>query len=77
MNTEKGFLFFYDWMPAFEALSAQDFKKLFIAMCRYQFDGTLPSDLSNKAKAIGKWALIGFVVGLVLQAVSMGFLMAL
>ena len=31
----------------------------------------------NKAKAIGKWALIGFVVGLVLQAVSMGFLMAL
>ena len=31
----------------------------------------------NKAKAIGKWALIGFVIGLVLQAVSMGFLMAM
>lgn len=31
----------------------------------------------NKAKAIGKWALIGFIVGLVLQGVSMGLLMAL
>ena len=31
----------------------------------------------TKASASGKWALIGFVVGLVVQGVSMGMLMAL
>ena len=30
-----------------------------------------------KAKAIGKWALIGFVIGLVFQGISWGLLMAM
>lgn len=52
MNKDKGFLFFYDWMPAFESLNPKDFKDMIIAMCNYQKDGTPPPEFSNKAKAI-------------------------
>ena len=52
MNKERGFLFFYDWLPAFEGLTPKDFKTLFLAMCRYQMDGTPPPDFSGKAKVL-------------------------
>ncbi len=52
MSKEKGFLIFYDWIPAFEALTPKDFKALMLAMWRYQMDGTPPPEFSNKAKAI-------------------------
>jgi hypothetical protein len=52
MNTEKGFLLFYDWMPAFESLTPKDFKTLIVALCNYQRDGTPPPEFSNKVKAI-------------------------
>lgn len=52
MSKDKGFLIFYDWMPAFESLNPRDFKDMIIAMCNYQKDGTPPPEFSNKAKAI-------------------------
>ena len=39
MSTKKleyGFLFSYDWLPAFETLSGDDFKELFLALMNRQ-----------------------------------------
>lgn len=33
---DKGFLFDYDWLPAFENLSGKDFKELFLALMLWQ-----------------------------------------
>lgn len=55
MNREKGFLLFYDWMPAFESLTPKDFKTLIVALCNYQRDGTPPPEFSNKVKAIASF----------------------
>lgn len=50
MAKDKGLLFFYDWQPAFEALSGDDFKALFLAMLDYRRDGTPPPEFEGMAK---------------------------
>ena len=57
MNNEKGFLLFYDWLPALETLSAKDFKTLLLALIRYQRDGTPTPEFSNKVKTISAFIL--------------------
>ena len=57
MNNEKGFLLFYDWLPALETLSAKDFKTLLLALIRYQRDGTPTPEFSNKVKTISVFIL--------------------
>ncbi|MCQ2355000.1 MAG: DUF6291 domain-containing protein [Clostridia bacterium] len=52
-DTERGFLFFYDWLPAFRQLSGEDFKCLFLAMIDYQRDGTEPPEFEGVANVIG------------------------
>ena len=49
---DKGFLIFYDWMPALEGLTPKDFKTLMTAIWRYQEFGTPPPEFPNKVKAI-------------------------
>ena len=49
---DKGFLIFYDWMPALEGLTPKDFKTLMTAIWRYQEFGTPPPEFSNKIKTI-------------------------
>lgn len=52
MTKYRGFLIFYDWLPALEALSPKDFKALVLAMCYYQKDGTPPPDFPARLKQI-------------------------
>jgi hypothetical protein len=55
MNTEKGFLIFYDWMDSISTLSPKDFKTLILAIYEYQRYGTPPPEMSNKAKGFGSF----------------------
>lgn len=57
MNNEKGFLLFYDWLPALETLSAKDFKTFLLALIRYQRDGTPVPEISCKVKTIASFIL--------------------
>ena len=36
IKLDSGFLLLYDWLPAFESLSGEDFKGLFMALLNYQ-----------------------------------------
>ena len=52
MSKDKGLLFFYDWVPHFERLSAKDFKMLFLAMCYYQSANVIPPEFPDRLKTI-------------------------
>jgi hypothetical protein len=39
-NLNSGFLLLYDWLPALESLSGDEYKELVSALIRYQRDGT-------------------------------------
>ena len=52
MNNEKGFLLFYDWLPALECLSNKDFRIFLTALINYQREGTPMPDFPNKLKTI-------------------------
>ena len=40
VKLDSGFLLLYDWLPAFESLSGEDFKLLFLALLNYQKNRT-------------------------------------
>ncbi len=50
MANDKGLLFFYDWKPAFEALSGDDCKALLLAMLDYRREGIPPPEFEGGAK---------------------------
>ena len=49
-SSDKGFLFFYDWLEPFSTLSGDDFKRLFLAMVEYQKNDVEPPEFQGKAK---------------------------
>ena len=47
VKLDSGFLLLYDWLPAFESLSGEDFKSLFLALLHYQRDREAIPDFEN------------------------------
>jgi len=54
-KTEKGMLFFYDWLEPFEALTGEEFKALFLAMIEYQKDQKKPPAFKGNAKIVASF----------------------
>ena len=48
-NTDRGFIFFYDWGPAFEQMSAENVKKLLLAIVDFARDGIEPPTFTGEA----------------------------
>ena len=46
-NLDIGFLFLYEWIPAFESLAPKDFKELFLALIRKQKCGEELPEFKN------------------------------
>ena len=51
-NTDRGFIFFYDWGPAFEQTSAENVKKLLLAIIDFAKDGTPPPKFTGEAAIV-------------------------
>lgn len=47
VNLSSGFLISYDWLPALESLSAEDFQSLILALIKRQKDGEPLPEFSN------------------------------
>lgn len=54
-QSDKGFLFFFDWLEPFEILDGEEFKKIFFSMLRYQRDGTPPPEFDGAAKIVASF----------------------
>lgn len=55
MSKQNGFLFFYDWEEPFAELDGESFKSLFLAMLKYQRDGTPPPAFNDAARIISSF----------------------
>ena len=53
-KSNKGFLFFYDWIDVLEELEGKDFKRLVMAMINYQRDGTPPPEFKGVSRVIAQ-----------------------
>ena len=53
-KSNKGFLFFYDWLEVLRELDSKNFKKIVLAMIDYQQNGTLPPKFSGTTEVIAK-----------------------
>ena len=51
-NLSSGFLISYDWLPALESLSAEDFQSLILALIKRQKDGEPLPEFSNPTVGI-------------------------
>ena len=51
-NLSSGFLISYDWLPALESLSADDFQSLILALIKRQKDGEPLQEFSNPTVGI-------------------------
>lgn len=52
VNLSSGFLISYDWLPALESLSADDFQSLILALIKRQKDGEQLPEFSNPTVGI-------------------------
>lgn len=52
VNLSSGFLISYDWLPALESLSAEDFQSLILALIKRQKDGEPLPEFSNPTVGI-------------------------
>lgn len=52
---KKGFLFFYNWLEPFKALSGDDFKELFFTLLEYEKNGTKPDKIEGESATIANF----------------------